>query len=77
MFKVNDILYISSDGRETIELGGIYGGTKSETEKLFLKIIEKSNGDFDFLINEIKNFGKFSDDFSVVQIKCVNIEKIE
>ncbi len=76
-FKINDILYISSDGRETIELGGIYGGTKSETEKLFLKIIEKSNGDFDFLINEIKNFGKFSDDFSVIQIKCVNIETIE
>ena len=32
--KENDILYISSDGRESIELGGIYGGTKSETEKL-------------------------------------------
>jgi hypothetical protein len=76
-FKVNDILYISSDGRETIELGGIYGGTKSETEKLFLKIIEKSNGDFDFLIHEIKNFGKFSDDFSVIQIKCINIENME
>jgi len=76
-FKVNDILYISSDGRETIELGGIYGGTKSETEKLFLKIIEKSNGNFDFLINEIKSFGNFSDDFSVIQIKCINIEKVE
>ncbi len=72
-FHINDILYISSDGRESLELGGIYGGAVSETEKLFLKVIEKSEGDFDFLIQEIKNFGKFFDDFSVIQIKCTNL----
>jgi hypothetical protein len=72
-FQLNEILYISSDGRETLELGGIYGGAVSETEKLFLKVIEKSGGDFEFLIQEIKNYGKFSDDFSVIQIKCLNL----
>ena len=72
--KNDDILYISSDGRESIELGGIYGGTKSETEKLFFNLLEKSNGDFDFFIQEIKNYGRFSDDFSIIQINCLKFE---
>ncbi len=72
--KENDILYISSDGRESIELGGIYGGTKSETEKLFFNLLEKSNGDLDILLQELKSFGNFSDDFSVIQINCLKFE---
>jgi hypothetical protein len=72
--KNDDILYISSDGRESIELGGIYGGAKSDTEKLFFNLLEKSNGDLDFFIQEIKNFGRFSDDFSIIQIKCQKFE---
>ena len=72
--KNEDILYISSDGRESIELGGIYGGTKIDTEKLFFNLLEKSNGDLDFFIQEIKNYGRFSDDFSIIQIYCQKFE---
>ena len=71
--KVDDILFISSDGRESLVLGGIYGGVKTETEKLFIKIIEKSNGIFQLILDELKNYGSFSDDFSMIQIECINI----
>lgn len=69
----HDRIFISSDGRESLELGGIYGGARSDTEGLFLSLVEKSGGDFQKILSELRNYGRFSDDFSMLCFECLGV----
>ena len=71
--KTGDILFCGSDGRDDLELGNMYGRIINENEKLILKLIERSNGDLNQLIHEIKNSGKLTDDISILKVSCINI----
>lgn len=69
----NDKIFVSSDGRESLELGGIYGGVRSDTEGLFLSLVEKTDGNFQTILTELRNYGRFSDDFSMLCFECLGV----
>lgn len=64
-----DILYISSDGRDEINLTPNEDNkTRINDETHFLKIVEESKGDLEKVITGIFQTGELLDDFSIIRI---------
>jgi tetratricopeptide (TPR) repeat protein len=69
-----DILFAGSDGRDDIHIFGTPEKEINEDETLFLKVIEKSNGDLPSIIENLKKTGNITDDLSVIKIAFQYIE---
>ncbi len=64
--KKDDILILGSDGRDDLMLSG---QIRNEDEELFLRIVEKSNGDLARIWESLLETGKITDDLSMLRIK--------
>ncbi len=67
--KKNDILILTSDGREYFERNHNSDEFFYLEDKEFLKIVETSNGNIEEIYNKLSKKGKFLDDFSIISIK--------
>ena len=63
-----DVLFIGSDGKDDLILKSGSGRTMNQDEFLFLKTIQKTKGNLEEIVNELKNVGDFSDDLSILKI---------
>ena len=73
-----DILIAGSDGRDDILLE-VKDGVRvlNEDETLFLKAIEKSKGNLDSIIANIKEYGELTDDLSLLKIEFSPVKQIK
>ncbi|MBK8394078.1 MAG: cache domain-containing protein [Leptospiraceae bacterium] len=72
--KDGDTLIAGSDGRDDIILKGTDDVNDDET--LFLKIVEKSNGHIEKMVDEIRNIGVLKDDLSLLAIQFNERKKV-
>ncbi|RME91395.1 MAG: HAMP domain-containing protein, partial [Candidatus Hydrogenedentota bacterium] len=65
-----DTLILGSDGRDDILLGTSEEGVRiiNEDETLFLKHVEKGEGDIEKIFEVIKSTGELTDDFSLLSV---------
>ncbi|HRG45593.1 MAG TPA: SpoIIE family protein phosphatase [Leptospiraceae bacterium] len=65
-----DVIFCGSDGKDDLILNKGSSGTRiiNENQKLFLKIIEISEGQLDKIYSNLVNTGELSDDLSIVRI---------
>ncbi len=65
-----DILFMGSDGRDDILLGYSENGNRiiNEDENLFLRLVEKTDGNLEDLMTLIKSQGELTDDLSLIRI---------
>ncbi len=65
-----DSLFIGSDGRDDLALGIDESGNSiiNSDETLFLRVIEKSEGELEVLYEDLKRAGEITDDLSLVKI---------
>lgn len=65
-----DVIFCGSDGKDDLILNKGSSGTRiiNENRKLFLKIIEMSEGQLDKIYSNLVNKGELSDDLSIVRI---------
>ncbi len=64
----NDIIFVGSDGKDDLE---IHNGNEvriNEDENLFLSIIEKSKGNLQEIVEQIRKTGSLIDDISIIKI---------
>ncbi|GIX40994.1 MAG: serine phosphatase [Leptospiraceae bacterium] len=66
-----DILFLGSDGKDDIVLGYNKDGTRKINfdEKLFLKIVEETEGNLEHIYSNLKERGEFIDDLSIIRIE--------
>jgi tetratricopeptide (TPR) repeat protein len=65
-----DIIFLGSDGRDDIIMSESEGERViNEDETQFLRRIEEAKGDMENVVNGILNFGKLSDDLSLLRIE--------
>ncbi|MCB1168160.1 MAG: SpoIIE family protein phosphatase, partial [Leptospiraceae bacterium] len=68
--RPGDILFIGSDGKDDLDLGGTDGmRNMNEDDDLFLRQIEKTHGDLDSIFQELSKSGDITDDLSLVRIQ--------
>jgi serine phosphatase RsbU (regulator of sigma subunit) len=70
-----DIFIAGSDGRDDIILNGTDEVNHDET--LFLKVVEKSKGDIDAIVQGISEIGKLKDDLSLLSIKFNKLNTVD
>ncbi|MCB1192802.1 MAG: SpoIIE family protein phosphatase [Leptospiraceae bacterium] len=72
--KNQDIIFIGSDGKDDIVLQIKEDGKKviNEDETLFLKMVERGNGDLIPILQNIENTGELTDDLSLLKIEYHN-----
>lgn len=63
-----DIIYLGSDGRDDLWIRGSGDLRMNEDEHLFLRNVEKADGDIQALFNHIRECGEIRDDVSLVRI---------
>ncbi|MCB1143690.1 MAG: SpoIIE family protein phosphatase [Leptospiraceae bacterium] len=61
-----DVLFIGSDGKDDIRLG--FDKQMNEDETLFLRNVEKTEGDLNELVQVLRSTGEISDDLSILKI---------
>ena len=71
--EAGDSLWMGSDGKDDINLADA-GATRiiNSDENLFLRILEKADGDYDAIIKEIEKKGEITDDLSLL---CISYKK--
>ncbi|HRP70671.1 MAG TPA: tetratricopeptide repeat protein, partial [Turneriella sp.] len=73
-FKVGDILFLASDGRDDIVIKeGDSNTTRviNEDEKAFLNVILRGEGDLQKTVNNLRQTGGLSDDLSIIRIEIL------
>lgn len=68
-----ETLFVGSDGKDDIRLAG--GQNVNEDSELFLRIVEKSQGDLDTILTETEKAGKLIDDYSVLSVSLALRER--
>nr|PJZ93400.1 hypothetical protein CH379_07990 [Leptospira ellisii] len=73
-FQPNDVLFIGSDGRDDILIKdkneqGDEERNMNENEDLFLRFVERGNGQLQEIVQEIKNAGEVTDDISLIRVE--------
>lgn len=63
-----DILFIGSDGKDDIILNSNLTRTINQDEFLFPRAVQNKKGNLKDIVKELKTFGDFSDDLSIVKI---------
>lgn len=63
-----DVLFAGSDGKDDIIFQSPEGPILNEDEKLFLEIVERTDGNLTNILQEIYNGGETKDDLSIVRI---------
>jgi len=63
-----DVLFMGSDGRDDINLGGAGERVLNEDENLFLRLIEEARADLHSLAELIEFQGELTDDLSLIRI---------
>ncbi len=73
--EVQDIFFVGSDGKDDIEMQS-EDGTKyiNEDETLFLRLVEKYEGELPLIIEAIKQKGKIIDDISILKFHVIHKE---
>jgi serine phosphatase RsbU (regulator of sigma subunit) len=72
----NDILFAGSDGKDDILFKQENGEWEiNSDDELFLKLVEKTDGNLDSLVKEILSLGKVIDDISLIRISLKNGKK--
>jgi len=66
--KPGDVLFAGSDGKDDILFRSENGFVLNEDEKLFLEIVEKSDGILSNILQEIYNHAEIKDDLSILRI---------
>ena len=67
--KPGDVLFIGSDGKDDLVMGEQNGQRIiNEDETLFLKHVEKAEGDLEAIFHLIQNTGELMDDFSLLRL---------
>lgn len=68
--KPGDVMLMGSDGKDDIKLGMSEEGHRiiNEDETLFLKYVEKANGDINEIAGYVENTGELTDDFTMLRI---------
>ncbi len=73
--EVGDMVFLGSDGRDDI-MTGVDEETGfriiNEDEYAFLEFVEKADGDINKIIEMTKDWGEFTDDYSLIKIHFVN-----
>lgn len=74
-----DIIISGSDGRDDIKIGESEDGERiiNEDEKLFLRAIEKGEGELTQVVEEIKKSGELADDLSLLRIEYNHPNRIK
>ncbi len=67
-FLPGDIIYLGSDGRDDILIDRNGERFINEDENLFLRILEKAEGDIHKVVETIKQHGEITDDLSLIRI---------
>lgn len=76
--KENDVLITASDGRDDIMLNSSRSkSTMNEDEKLFLKTVKTAEGKIENVLENIRQNGELTDDFSIISITRKNGELIQ
>lgn len=73
-FKVGDVLFLASDGRDDIVLKEAENGQNrviNEDEKAILDIILQGSGSLQKTVETLQNTGGFSDDLSIIRIEVL------
>jgi HAMP domain-containing protein len=73
-FKIGDVLFLASDGRDDIVLKEAEGEQNriiNEDEKAILDIILHSNGSMVKTVEKLRQAGGFSDDLSIIRIEVL------
>ncbi len=65
--RPGDMLFFGSDGKDDIRLGDD-SASINEDETLFLRIVEKCQGDLDAIYNDLIGRGELTDDLSLLRI---------
>ncbi len=63
-----DVLFIGSDGKDDIILNSNLTRTINHDEFLFPRAVQNKKGNLKDIVNELKTFGDFSDDLSILKI---------
>ncbi|MDX1961285.1 MAG: SpoIIE family protein phosphatase [Leptospiraceae bacterium] len=63
-----DIIFVGSDGRDDLQLASAHGKMMNEDENEFLNRVNEAQGDLDLVEQKLKEFGSFTDDFSLMKI---------
>ena len=73
--EVQDIFIVGSDGKDDLEIQS-EDGTKymNEDETLFLRLVEKYEGELSLIIESIKQNGKIIDDISILKFQVIHKE---
>ena len=71
--KTNDIILFGSDGKDELVLGKSEDGSRliNEDQGLFLKVIEKSEGNLKKMFKVICHYGRIIDDISLIKIQYI------
>ncbi|GIX41882.1 MAG: hypothetical protein KatS3mg129_1615 [Leptospiraceae bacterium] len=79
IFQENDVIFIGSDGKDDLLLFNSEEKKFNDDYTLFLKIIERNNGNLKEIINDIFTIGEQTDDISIMRIsfkeKNYNLKK--
>ncbi|MCB1303571.1 MAG: SpoIIE family protein phosphatase, partial [Leptospiraceae bacterium] len=65
-----DVIFVGSDGKDDLVMGETADGQRiiNEDETLFLKHVEKAEGDLEAIFYLIQNTGELMDDFSLLRL---------
>jgi len=63
----NDVIFIGSDGKDDLILESNGQEIINEDETLFLRLVERAEGNLEKLVQEIQNTGKLMDDISIIR----------
>jgi HAMP domain-containing protein len=66
--RSGDQIFFGSDGKDDIRIYSTDAKAINEDETLFLKIVEKCQGDLDRIYEEINQTGEITDDLSILRI---------
>lgn len=67
-FQPGDIIYLGSDGRDDILLERNGERFINEDENLFLRALEKAEGDINKVVQILQEYGEITDDLSLIRI---------
>ena len=63
----NDVIFVGSDGKDDLVLESNGQEIINEDETLFLRLVERAEGNLEKLVEEIQNTGKLMDDISIIR----------
>ncbi len=63
----NDVIFVGSDGKDDLILVNNGQEIINEDETLFLRLVERAEGNLEKLVQEIQNTGKLMDDISIIR----------